>query len=268
MLTTTQFDQFQREGFLLGPQVINTETCALLRNELDRIIADHDNPTARQPTSISNIGGEAAEVWQIVNISEVSPHFRDLVHHADITAAVARMLGALELRLWHDQIQFKPAFHGGVNRWHQDTPYWPIHSGPFAMTAWVALEDVDENNGCMHMVSGSQRWGNCIEDLHAMPDWNGLPKEYHGEPVHDHSCPVRAGHVHFHHGLTWHGSGPNRSNRPRRAIALHYMSERCLYVAEATHLCKPFVTSHNGDAIKGPNFPVVWRAPATANAHG
>jgi ectoine hydroxylase-related dioxygenase (phytanoyl-CoA dioxygenase family) len=36
--------------------------------------------------------------------------------------------------------------------------------------------------------------------------------------------PVRKGEVSFHHSMTWHGSHENRSDRPRRAIALHFMT--------------------------------------------
>ena len=36
-------------------------------------------------------------------------------------------------------------------------------------------------------------------------------------------APVRKGGVSFHHGNTFHQSGPNHSTRWRRACALHYV---------------------------------------------
>lgn len=39
--------------------------------------------------------------------------------------------------------------------WHQDAPYWPIVAPMTEVTAWVALDDADEDNGCMSMVPGS-----------------------------------------------------------------------------------------------------------------
>ena len=32
---------------------------------------------------------------------------------------------------------------------------------------------------------------------------------------------IPKGHMSFHHCRTYHGSGPNRSDRPRRAVSLH-----------------------------------------------
>ena len=42
-------------------------------------------------------------------------------------------------------------------------------------------------------------------------------------------APVRRGGVSFHHGNTFHGSGPNLSNRWRRAVALHYVNGRTTF---------------------------------------
>ena len=69
---------------------------------------------------------EAAPVWQIVNIWEASPPFKTLTTNAVICKEMAQLTGADSLRIWHDQIQYKPAGTGGVNMWHQDAPLWPI----------------------------------------------------------------------------------------------------------------------------------------------
>ena len=61
-------------------------------------------------------------IWQIVNIWQASEPFRQLIHHPKITKGLAQLTGAKELRIWHDQIQYKPAAIGGVNMWHQDAP--------------------------------------------------------------------------------------------------------------------------------------------------
>src|SRR5207248_1136185 len=124
-------------------------------------------------------------------------------------------------------IQYKPAAIGGVNMWHQDSPYWPILTPKdVQLTAWVALDDADAENGCMSMVPGSHRWGDRISALHALKDFNAMPELFEGKKLEVRLCPVEKGAVHFHHPLTWHGSQANTSGRPRRAIALHFMTER------------------------------------------
>jgi ectoine hydroxylase-related dioxygenase (phytanoyl-CoA dioxygenase family) len=71
-------------------------------------------------------------------------------------------------------------------------------------------------------------------------------------------CPVRKGHVHFHHSLTWHGSGTNHSSRPRRAIGIHFMTEHTTYDARGSHLMKAFISVPDGAQIQGDAFPLVW----------
>jgi ectoine hydroxylase-related dioxygenase (phytanoyl-CoA dioxygenase family) len=108
------------------------------------------------------------------------------------------------------------------------------------------------------MVPGSQNWGNHDAFLRTVPLGAPLPMEYEGSPVYVVMCPVKKGHIHFHHSLTWHGSGENVSNRPRRAIAIHFMSENTVYDASGNHPMKPFITVSDGQPVVGDSFPRVW----------
>ena len=143
--------------------------------------------------------------------------------------------------------------------WHQDSPYWP-NIGPLTaqVTAWVALDDADEASGCMSMVPTSYHWGNNIEFLHTITDYRVMPPSFSGHEVKVQLTPVAKGEVHFHHALTWHGSGANTSGRPRRAIALHYMTQDTVYIAAGNHVMKRFVEVQDGEKLQGTHFPQVW----------
>ena len=69
------------------------------------------------------------------------------------------------------------------------------------------------------------------------------------------------GEVSFHHSLTWHGSPFNQSPRPRRAIAIHYMTGAAHFDQSGEHLMKQFVELPDNApmAEAGPHFPVVCR---------
>ena len=258
MLTPTQLNQFQTQGFLLGDRVLTDAQIEQLRAELDRVIRDKDQP-GPQPVLLSNISQHRDSViWQIVNIWEASAPFRTLVAHPVIAAEIAQLTGAREVRLWHDQIQSKIAAKGGVNMWHQDWPYWGILDAPQQVTAWIPLDDVDAANGCMSMVPGSHLWGNQIEFLHGLPRFDAMPSHFQDHALAVRLCPVQQGCVHYHHALTWHGSHANTSSRPRRAIALHYMTDQTRYRATGTHLMKPLVTVADGQPLTGDHFPRVW----------
>ena len=264
MLTDEQVAQFHRDGFLKGSRVLSDDEIAALQSETLRVIEDRDNPDVQQPVMVHNFTGDPERaVWQIVNIWEASEPFKELIYNPIIAEDIAQLSGAEEVRLWHDQIQYKPASKGGVNHWHQDSPYWPtLEPKDQQVTAWIALDDVDEENGCMRMVPGSHLWGNHVKWLEALPSFDEVPDLFEGRPVKVVSCPVKKGEVHFHHALTWHGSGPNLSGRPRRAIALHYMTEKTNFHEAGDHPMKPFISMGDGQMVEGDHFPLVWSSGA------
>jgi len=259
MLTEKQVADFKARGFVNGGQVLNDAQVDALRADMERTIANRDNANIKQPVLLRNLSrDENTPVWQIVNIWEVSDAFHDLISHPLIVEGLAQLTDATQLRIWHDQIQYKPAQVGGVNMWHQDAPYWPIIAPMTEVSAWVALDDVDVENGCMSMIPGSHLWGNQIEFIHTLKDFDSMPSEYDGHKLEIVRCPVKKGEVHYHHALTWHGSHANTSGRPRRAIALHYMTQDTRYVAAGNHPMKPFVEVADGELMKGEHFPLVY----------
>jgi ectoine hydroxylase-related dioxygenase (phytanoyl-CoA dioxygenase family) len=101
--------------------------------------------------------------------------------------------------------------------WHQDNGYGRLD--PMTdVTVWLALTDADERNGGLSLVPGSHRAG--LLD-HGAAGVNPLLRESAaaGEPV---AVPLRAGEAVAFSGLTVHGSGPNRSDRPRTGFYARY----------------------------------------------
>ncbi|HEX3814829.1 MAG TPA: phytanoyl-CoA dioxygenase family protein [Mycobacteriales bacterium] len=262
MLTEQQVARFQTDGFVKGERALDDVEVDALRAEMERVIGERDRADVPQPVQLSNLGTEDRPVWQIVNIWQASKPYADLIRNPRITEEIAQLTEAAELRIWHDQIQYKPAQQGGTNTWHQDAPLWPVLRPNTQVTAWVALDDVDVSNGCMSMVPGSHRWGDQMAFLRTAEGGFELPGEYEGKPVEIVSRPVAKGEVHYHHSLTWHGSHNNTSGRPRRAIAIHLMGGDTEFVASGNHPMKKFVAVADGRKLEGDAFPVVYRRPA------
>lgn len=260
MLNPAQVSEFKSQGYLRGNTVLTDAQVEVLRTEVERVIEQRDRTDVKQPVMCHNFSKDAGSlVWQIVNIWEASAPYAELTKNPTIGEEMGQLTVANALRIWHDQIQYKPADNGGVNMWHQDAPLWPIIAPMTEVTAWVALDDVDVDNGCMSMVPGSHLWG---DHMDMMRDWTDfekdVPSEFEGHEITVKKCPVKKGEVHYHHSLTWHGSHANKSGRNRRAIALHYMTEETHYVASGDHPMKPFVTVADGELLQGEHFPLVW----------
>jgi phytanoyl-CoA hydroxylase len=260
VLTPEQIEQYHRSGFVNGGPLLDEATVTALQQEMVRVIDDRDNKDLPQPVLLRNLSTVAEhELWQIVNIWEASPAYKALTQNPKLLEMAAQLSGAKQLRVWHDQVLYKPKEAGGKLHWHQDSPLWDVLQPKDAqLSTWIALDDAEADNGCMYMVPGSHKWGDKIHKLNELREQGQLPDTFEGHDVHIIMCPVRKGHVHFHHPLTWHGSGANHSSRHRRAVAVHYMTERTIYDASGKHPMKPFVTVPEGAMLEGESFPQVW----------
>lgn len=269
MLSNEQVTHFRQHGYTLGNRVLSDEQVEVLRAETLRVIDEREKRDQPQPVLCHTMGKAESPIWQIVNIWMASPAFKELIFNKQIGEEMAQLIpDANTLRIWHDQIQYKPAGRGGVNMWHQDSPYWGILTPKHEqVTAWLALDDVDEGNGCMSMVPHSHDWGNAIDFLHTLKEFDDMKqvKDFNGHPVNIVTCPVKKGHIHYHHSLTWHGSHANTSERPRRAIALHFMTQNTRNEASGQHVMKQFVHVAPGEVVSGDAFPVVWQRAGTVD---
>jgi hypothetical protein len=100
---------------------------------------------------------------------------------------------------------------------HQDEAFWGENTEYHSLSIWFPLQDADEDNGCLRFVPGSHR-------LDVVPHRSiGGDRANNGLEVVDAerfrpvSLPLRRGDASVHHCRTIHGSGPNRSDRPRHA---------------------------------------------------
>jgi hypothetical protein len=146
-------------------------------------------------------------------------------------AITAQLLGlpvGSRIDVAFDMLIDKPAGTDKATPWHQDYASSKLPMAPIgkkipenaSLTFWVALDDVDLANGCMHFLPG----------LHTGPL---LPHSIVGGDPKDHSrllaldhvdttqavvCPLTAGGCTIHHSGTPHYTGPNLTrDRNRRA---------------------------------------------------
>ena len=104
-----------------------------------------------------------------------------------------------------------------------------------AVSAWIAIDDADEENGCMRVIPGSHRLGLLTHAKAGQPGNllsvnQAVPAELVDE-ARAVSVPLRAGQMSLHHGLLLHSSLPNRSNRRRCGLTLRYVPPAVKQVA-------------------------------------
>ncbi len=131
-------------------------------------------------------------------------------------------------------LYFKPA-GGRGQALHQDQFYLKVQPGT-CVAAWMALDDCDEENGCLNVVPGSHTWPVlCPIKADSSQSFTDvtvpLKPGTNVKPV-----IMNAGDVLFFNGQLVHGSLPNiSSNRFRRALIGHYIVGDAQSVAPYYH---------------------------------
>jgi ectoine hydroxylase-related dioxygenase (phytanoyl-CoA dioxygenase family) len=202
-----------------------------------------------------------------------------------IGAVAARLAEADEIRVFQSTLIYKPPRPdepSNIVPWHFDRHYWQTNTSDNMLTAFIPFHDCDEEMGTITMVDGSHRWREIGTDdsmtkHFAERDNSDLERvlaenaAYNDVEVVKVPMNIPKGHMSFHHCRIYHGSGPNRSPRPRRAISFH--------LQDGANAYRPYILStgetvaYNHDVLvrrqpdghpdySDPEFcPVTWHSP-------
>jgi hypothetical protein len=228
---------YQEHGYYFSRKIYSDE-------EIDRALAgseryyagERDNPL---PEGTRFFPGWKPEMGDVLRKNDyASLQNRELsaiVRKPILGAIAARLSGSPVIRLWHDQLLYKPVDTPDKPAnvgWHTDRGYWKTCTSTNMITAWIPFHDCDEQMGTIMMIDGSHRWPDNTEKLNFFShDLEGLEKSFDtgGNAIVKVPANLRKGCVSFHHCLTIHGSGPNRSTQPRRSIAVHMQDQSNRY---------------------------------------
>jgi ectoine hydroxylase-related dioxygenase (phytanoyl-CoA dioxygenase family) len=219
---------YAEHGFWISPPILPPEVLDTAEAGMERFYrGGHDRPL---PDG-TDPGGWNAEHGEVLRKNDytslVVDEIATLVRHPLIAACGARLSGAEEIRLWHDQLLYKPAERtlperGKVNvGWHTDRQYWRTCASADMLTAWVPFHDVGEREGAISFVDGSCLWDDDVVLDFFNPDLSTLDGVRAAHDVSVVVAEIPRGAMSFHHCRTVHGSGPNLSDRPRRSMAIH-----------------------------------------------
>ena len=162
--------------------------------------------------------------------------------HRPVVQALARdprLVGHVEsllgpgISVYFSQVFFMAPEGGGPKPAHQDNFYFGPTDIEGVATAWIALDDATLENGCLYFGDGTNL-GPVY--AHFAPEGEPFNLQLPGAVLDKQPmtpAPVRKGGVSFHHGNTFHQSGPNHSTRWRRACALHYVKNDVEFASPA-----------------------------------
>ncbi len=206
---------FERDGFLTIDALADPDEVDVLRSGYDELFARTEGFADSDRLDLAP-GGERPVLPQIVNPERYLPRLVEGSAYANARRVALQLLGDDMVAMGNHAIN-KPAGDGAPTPWHQDEAYWDPNFDHTAISIWVALQDVDESNGCMVFVPGSHRSAVRPHRL-IHPDAHGLRLADDRDPPAAVACPLTAGGATVHAGRTLHYAGPNRTDHPRRAV--------------------------------------------------
>ena len=204
-LTANQLKEYNVKGYLAPINILSSE-------EVKKIRVEIENVEKKWPDEINGLNRN--------NIHYYSPIFDQIVHNSKILDVVENIVGPNILAAGTVLFLKEPENKGFIS-WHQDGIYqgWKPYN---SITAWLAITDVNEENGCMRMWTGSHK-DNFKNHKDTFDEDNLLTRGQTIEnvPVKD-TIPIilKPGQLSIHHPMTVHGSGPNLSKSRRIGFAI------------------------------------------------
>ena len=199
-LSPNQLKQYEDEGFVSPINIFSKEEAKEIRDEIELI----EN---QMPGELDKSGRYNAHL--------ISPLLDEVTHHPKILDAVQSLIGE-DILVCGTTLFIKNPNEKGFVSYHQDAKYIGLEPHNW-VTAWVAITDSNENNGCMRMWSGSHK-DNLKEHDQKFNQGNLLTR---GQTVKnvpkEETTPLVliAGQMSLHHPTTVHGSELNKSDDRR-----------------------------------------------------
>jgi phytanoyl-CoA hydroxylase len=217
--------RYREQGFVQLPGFLDAEEVALVRAELARFIT-HVVPRMPASEVFYEAKGDQGSLKQLQRMFQWDDFFERLFLKSRFFALAEHLLGrpALGKNMHYFN---KPSGIGAPTPAHQDGYYWKI-TPMEGLTMWLALEDVDEENGCVRYVPGSHRRG---FRPHAKTGTLGFSQgitDFSEADTAAEAC-MRAGpgDLIVHDAHTIHRADGNRSaTRTRQALGFIYFSAR------------------------------------------
>jgi 2-oxoglutarate-dependent dioxygenase len=242
-LSPAERDAWTRDGFFLRTAVFAPAEVAQLREAAEAVVrlAESALPEAARYAIDGNhyadarIGAvettvqlEHAPDSRTIRVVEpfcaLHPRFEALLDDERLVAPMRGLVGDDEVALFTDKLNLKRPREGSRFSWHQYSPYWAHFCAHLDRlpNVMVTLDDAHEGNGCFRVIRGSHARG-------LLPGRDGegrLGPLFTHPSAFDLAAQVPAvapaGSAIFFSPHTVHGSEPNASDAPRRALVLTY----------------------------------------------
>jgi non-heme Fe2+,alpha-ketoglutarate-dependent halogenase len=199
-LSSNQIQEYNNNGYIAPIDILSKDEAFKIRKEIENI-------ETRWPNEFRGAGRNYVHM--------ISPTLDEVCHNTKILDAVESIIGK-NILVCGTTLFIKNPYERGFVSFHQDATYIGLEPHNW-VTAWLAITDSNEENGCMRMWSGSHK-DNIRYHEQKYDEDNLLTR---GQTIKDvpleKTTPLvlKAGQMSLHHPTIVHGSELNKSNDRR-----------------------------------------------------
>ena len=230
--------QFAEEGFFVIESFFDDGVIEALSAECDDAVAFIDRAMDDMGVDIYGLNHRRRRYIfpQQYKKSDVLPGFLFSEPMAEICRATLGPTAYLLI----EQFVVKAARCGIELGWHQDAGYIPFEPPPY-VTVWIALDDVDEQNGTLHLLPYARAGTRERVEHRSAPEGHDKIGYFGDDPGVAVIAP--AGTIAVTSSTAFHRSGANTTGAPRRAYIAQYSAEPMLNPdgSGPRHFADPFL---------------------------
>ena len=215
---------WDKNGYVVVRNFMSSKDVSNLRSEIERYISTVAQSVPENEVMYED-NAKPETLKRLGHMSRYDDYFLKLINTNRFVNLAETLLGGM-VNPQYCQLFNKPARVGIQTPPHQDAYYIPLKPNE-ALTMWLALNDVDEENGCLRYIPGAHKKGirphqasNIYGFSQGITDFgkNDLEKEV--------ACPAAIGDLVIHHWSMVHRADPNTSNRERWGLgSVFYRSD-------------------------------------------
>lgn len=228
-LSPEQIAQFNRDGYLVFRQMLDSESCERMLTVTRRQLREAQQPLeyeaelgyAGAPRSLEAEGGRT--VRRLRGAYDRDDVFREWARDPRVLAKLRQLFDepVCITLAHHNCVMTKHPRYGTATGWHRDIRYWSFTQSDL-VCVWLALGDEIASNGSLKFIPGSHRLQIAPDRLDELlflrpehPDNQALFAQ--GKAVELHQ-----GDVVFFHSLLFHAAGVNSSDQVKTSVAFAY----------------------------------------------
>jgi ectoine hydroxylase-related dioxygenase (phytanoyl-CoA dioxygenase family) len=274
MVHDRDVESYRRDGVLCLRSVIDSDSARRMLAESIDMMSTAAHPysatlgASTRMGDIKTVDTEPGRFFNAVYLSETNAAFKEFAMHSPLAEHAAALMKSRVARFFYDQLFIKEPGTLSPTRWHNDMPFWPL-TGADLISCWVALTPATIASSGVEYVAGSHRWNTRFQPtadhlrddaLVPAPDFSDPANR----PGHRFlSWDMQPGDVLFHHPLTVHGAGGNRTQAQRRVgLSVRYIGDDAQWTprVKCMQLPRSPCVEPGAYPVDDNAFPIAWQA--------